>query len=335
MATRAVLLSADVLGVITDLQRGLPELLRPAATYLCRVQQYRQHSYAIRSALPAPADFPLDLDTAASLHKRRPDMFTAEVLDHLAATNVVAVVTYLLSVGATCSVWALDEASERGHEGMVRLLHAVGNAGCTTHAMDYAAANGHLNIVQFLHQHRTEGCSLFAMTGAIMHGHLHVVRYLNTHRREGYNPRAMDLAAAKGYLDVITYVHNHRREGCTRDALTSAAKHGHASIVALLDQHRDEGCVNEAFVAAAGQGHLEVVRYLWATHAAQLGAFVRTARNAAETGNHEAVVGFLAVVSSSSLEQGVFGSLFQRLVGAMDMGLFIVDVAFNKELGIF
>ncbi|KDO26523.1 hypothetical protein SPRG_07925 [Saprolegnia parasitica CBS 223.65] len=200
MAPLDVLLSREVLAAITAYQDGVPLPLLSMAAHLRRVQRYRAHSYPIRTALPAPAHHALPIADVARLLCFRPLLWSSSVVDHAAAINDVALVTFLLD------------------HGMLQLLHDRG-APCTKHAMDYAATNGHLGVVRFLHEQRDEGCSTFAMTGAIMHGHL-----------AGYNPRAFDLAAARDDMATVRFLHRHRREGCTRDALTSASRAGHRSV---------------------------------------------------------------------------------------------------------
>ena len=64
------------------------------------------------------------------------------------------VVKYLHSIGAECSINAMDYASRYGHLEIVIYLHSIG-AECTVDAMDcamdFASLNGHLEVVKYLH----------------------------------------------------------------------------------------------------------------------------------------------------------------------------------------
>ncbi|OQS05295.1 hypothetical protein THRCLA_02557 [Thraustotheca clavata] len=296
----SVLHNRDILALLFTYQSGIPLGLKDIVRKLRHVHKFRQQSINLRAILQPIPRIDFNLVTAMNLYRSCPEVITTNVMDHLAAQKQLELLKYFGEQGKMCTVWAMNEASERGYIEIVQYLHAYTTSGCTEYAMDYAAKNGHFTLVRFLHENRSEGCSNYAMTFAIMNGHLRIVQYLHTHRNEGYVPRAMDIAAQFGYLDIVKFLHCERSEGCTRDAMTQAAKHGYLDIVQFLDEHRSEECIGESYIAAAARGHIEILTYFDLRYNFLLDTCRATALNTAKLRSNLTIVHYLNQLTSQN-----------------------------------
>ncbi|EGG18625.1 hypothetical protein DFA_04120 [Cavenderia fasciculata] len=153
---------------------------------------------------------------------------------------------------------SIDDASERGHFSMVKLLCSIKGLKCTTQALDNAAKFDHLDIVKYLDQNRNEGCTSKALDSAAMFGRLDIVKYLHFNRTEGCTTNAMDGAALNGHLNVMEWLNYNRKEGVTKQAMDLASQQGHFQIVKWLES-RNKGCTTNAMDNAKT---LEIFQFL-------------------------------------------------------------------------
>lgn len=169
-------------------------------------------------------------------------------------------------LGITAYIMIMDACCKNGHLGIVKWLHENNTTGCTISAMDQAAGNGHLDIVTFLHENRTEGCTTNAMNDAARNGFLDVVKWLHENRTEGCTTKAMDLAACNGHLDIVKWLHENRTEGCTTFTIDLAVCNGHFEIVKFLRENRTEGCTALAFDYATMNNSLDILKFLYVNY---------------------------------------------------------------------
>ncbi|EQC27549.1 hypothetical protein SDRG_14606 [Saprolegnia diclina VS20] len=113
---------------------------------------------------------------------------TSATLELAAAASQGPILRLLLvQFPAFATTKMMDLVALSGDLALLSWLHEAG-AHCTSAAMDGAAMNGHLDVVVFLHATRTEGCTSVAATAAVVHGHAAIVQYLLSERTEGVKP---------------------------------------------------------------------------------------------------------------------------------------------------
>ena len=72
---------------------------------------------------------------------------------------------------------SIDKQAIKGNLQTIKYLHLIG-AKCTTYAMNWASNNGFLDVVKYLHETVGAKCTTDAIDSASEHGHLEVVKYL-------------------------------------------------------------------------------------------------------------------------------------------------------------
>jgi hypothetical protein len=231
-----------------------------------------------------------DASLAEWLYERGLKPRSPRVMDHAAFNGNLDAVTWLHSIGAKCSVWAMNLAASRGFDRVVVWLHANRKEGCTHAAVDMAVTTGHVGLVRWLLTHGYP-CSSYAfdMSAAtadlefvkflVEHnacvanfthnalalaagsGNLGIVEYLHGLGCEG-SESVIDSAAEAGNLEIVQWLHHNRHDGCTTAAMDNAAARGHLDVVQWLHHNRTEGCSTEAIDGSAANGHIDVVRWL-------------------------------------------------------------------------
>ena len=117
-----------------------------------------------------------------------PSLCTAATLELAAAASQGPILRLLLAqFPALATAKMMDLVAMSGDLELLTWLHEAG-ATCTSAALDGAAMNGHDDIVAFLNSMRTEGCTIAAATAAAVHGHASIVRFLLERRSEGIQP---------------------------------------------------------------------------------------------------------------------------------------------------